>query len=102
MFQVLCLKCVALSGSSMILVGIFLRYYDLFLKFLLGTSLWCGLSDMCSAKADVIAFLSFTTFFLCFFNLCPKVHPVWPIYVCGHGMGYTTPALSSLGMGSLG
>ena len=31
----------------MILIGIFLRYSDLFLKFLFGTSLRCGLSDMC-------------------------------------------------------
>ena len=30
----------------MILKGIFLRCFDLFLKFLFGTSLRCGLSDM--------------------------------------------------------
>ena len=30
----------------MILIGIFLRYSDLFLKFLFGTSLRCGLFDM--------------------------------------------------------
>ena len=47
MFQVLCLRCVVLSGSFMILIGIFLRYFDLFLKFLFGTSLRCGLSDIC-------------------------------------------------------
>ena len=88
----------------MILIGIFLKYSDLFLKFLFGTSLWCGLSDVCSARADVIIFLSFTAF-LCSFSLCPKVRPVWPMYVCGqslHRIWYTTPALSSLGMGSLG
>ena len=58
-FQVLCLRCLVLSGSSMVLVGIFLRYSDLFLKFLFGTSLWCGLSDVCSAGVDVTTFLSF-------------------------------------------
>ena len=59
---------------------------------------------VCSAWADVITFLSFTAF-LCSFSLCPKVRLVWPIYVCGqllHGIWYTTPVLSSLGMGALG
>ena len=31
----------------MILIDIFLRYSDLLLKFLFGTSLRCGLSDVC-------------------------------------------------------
>ena len=72
MFQVLCLKCVFLSGSSMFLVNIFLSYSDLFLKFLSGTSQCSGLSDMhvCSARADIITFLSFTAF-LRSFSRCP-------------------------------
>ena len=40
----------------MILIGIFLRYSDLLLRFLFGTSLWSGLSDVCSARAYVIIF----------------------------------------------
>ena len=40
---------------------------------------------VCSAKADVITFLSFTAF-LCSFILCPKVLPVWPMYVCGQSL----------------
>ena len=74
-----------------------LGYSDFFLTFLFGTSLWCGLSDACSARADVITLLSFTVF-LCSFIICRKVGPVWPMYVCGqllHEIWYTTPALSS-------
>ena len=44
---------------------------------------------VCSAKADVITFLSFTAF-LCSFFLCPKVLPVWPMFVGNHYMGFGT------------
>ena len=86
----------------MILIGIFLKYSDLFLKFPFGTSLQCGLSD----KYVLLGLMSLYSYLLLpsSFSLCPKVRPVWPMYVCGqslHGIWYTTPALSSLRMGSL-
>ena len=94
MFKVLCLKCVVLSGSLMILVGIFLEHSDLFLIFPFGTSLWCGLSDMCvllgwmllgaAAGSPYIVFISTSGmlrssdiyigfFFLTFVPSCPRL-----------------------------
>ena len=37
----------------------------------------------CSARADVVTFLSLTARW-CSFSLCPRVLPVWPMYVWGH------------------
>ena len=89
-----------LSGSSMILIGIFLRYSDLFLKFLFGTSLYGMPCQTCiligadllhsylllSSCVPFVFVLRFVRAGLCLFvgNYC-------------NGIWYTTPALSSLG-----
>ena len=98
--------CAVLSGSSMILIGIFLRYFDLFLKFLFGTSLRCGLSGM-YVLLGLMSMYSYLLLpsYVASVSVLRFDRPVWPMYVCGqllHGIWYTTPALSSLGMGSLG
>ena len=82
MFQVLRLRCVALSGPSMILVSIVLRYSDLFLNFCLGPvyGMACLTCVMVGCMDDIV-FLS-STAFLCTFSLCPKVCPVWNVVFC--------------------
>ena len=44
------------------------------------SSLLCGLSYTCSAREDVVIFLSLTARW-CSFSLCPRVLSVWPMYV---------------------
>ena len=96
-----------LSGSSMILVGIFLRYSDLFRKFLLGPVYGMPCQTCVLIGANVITFL-FITAFLCSICLCPKVCLGWPMLLCllvcnyCNGIWCTTQALSSSGMVSLG